>query len=255
MSFIIQNVKHSVIHLSQFRYTTLEHPDWTMYLVIDGSFWCELNGIRETVKRGDLYFIPPRVPFRRSVVETLKVHFFRFEVSADEKSEFLVPTGLIHLLDELRLQSTLQMLRGAERCSVSAQEELLRHLLWDMICQSNYESRADYRRSFDDPVVWDVLEYFRLHYGEKISIREVAERFGVSPSGLILKFKRVTNRLPMRHLIDIRINQAKHLLVDTSLSIAEIAERTGFENRYYFSNAFKREVGVSPSEYHKRYLI
>ena len=59
----------------------------------------------------------------------------------------------------------------------------------------------------------------------------------------------------MRHLINIRIKNAKQLLVDTSLPLSEIAEKTGFENGYYFSTAFKKEVGLSPSEYRKTYII
>ena len=255
MSASIQNVKHSVIHRNQFKYTALEHPDWTMYLVIEGSFWCELNGKREIVRQGDLYFIPPNLPFRRSVIEGLKVHFFRFEIGDEDDSLFPIPQGLVRLKDEMRLQSTMQILRRIGKLSFPMQEALLRHLLWDLISQCGYERSMDEDGEADDPLVRRVIAYFRASYREKISMREVAERFGVSPSGLIFKFKRATELLPMRHLIEIRIHQAKRLLVDTSLSFAEIAERTGFENRYYFSNAFKREVGISPSEYRKRYLI
>ena len=254
MSVSIQNVKHSVIQRTQFKYTALEHPDWTMYLVIEGSFWCELNGKREIAMQGDLYFIPPGVPFRRSVIDGLKVHFFRFEVG-EEDALFPIPQGLVRLKDEMRLQSTLQILRRLNKLSLPMQEGLLQHLLWDLICQCGYERSSDEDGAAIDPLVREVIAYFRASYREKISMREVAERFRISPSGLILKFKRATDLLPMRHLIEIRIKHAKRLLVDTSLSFAEIAERTGFENRYYFSNAFKREVGISPSEYQKRYLI
>lgn len=52
-------------------------------------------------------------------------------------------------------------------------------------------------------------------------------------------------------LLNLRLDQAKKLLTETSLSIAKITEQTGFPNPSYFSQLFKANVGCLPGEYRK----
>jgi AraC-like DNA-binding protein len=56
----------------------------------------------------------------------------------------------------------------------------------------------------------------------------------------------------MDFVLDIRMKEAKKLLERTSLRITEITDRLGYSDITYFSNAFKRKTGVTPSEYRKR---
>jgi len=54
---------------------------------------------------------------------------------------------------------------------------------------------------------------------------------------------------PKRYLTDLRIKQACMLLENSSLSVSAIANSVGFENSLYFSKAFKKAKGISPSQY------
>ena len=245
---------YSVIERQEFYYRETTHPDWTLYIVISGSFCCELDGKRDVMEKGDLYLIPPSMHSKRHVLEELRVHFFRFQL--DASPPFPLPTGKLRLQDFSRLQTSLQMLKALPRIAPEERDDFLRHMLRDILMQLHYEATyAPRLRPAADPLVVDVLEYFNRHYAQKLNMRDVAERFSISPSGLILKFRRTTGQLPMRHLIGIRIEQAKRLLVNSTLSLSKIAEQTGFDNCYYFSNSFKREVGISPSQYRKAYTI
>ena len=58
-----------------------------------------------------------------------------------------------------------------------------------------------------------------------------------------------TGRTFSQHLLDIRLEQAKRLLLDTSLKSREIAERVGFENAKYFSHVFTKAAGMPPMKY------
>jgi transcriptional regulator GlxA family with amidase domain len=62
-------------------------------------------------------------------------------------------------------------------------------------------------------------------------------------------FKQVTGLSPNQYYLNLRLNKAKALLVNTDLSIVEISNLTGFENLFYFSNYFKKKNGVSPILY------
>lgn len=57
---------------------------------------------------------------------------------------------------------------------------------------------------------------------------------------------------PKEHLIALRIRRAAGLLLGGTARIADIARQTGFSNEYYFSHAFKRATGLSPSQYRQR---
>ena len=59
----------------------------------------------------------------------------------------------------------------------------------------------------------------------------------------------MTGLTPLAYLNRARIENAKELLLKTSLSIAEIAEMVGFSGQNYFGRLFRRQVGLSPTEF------
>ena len=74
---------------------------------------------------------------------------------------------------------------------------------------------------------------------------------GYSPSRLSAVYKSRFGISPINDLINIRMEQAKRLLIYSSSSVGEVAEEVGFSSIYYFSKLFKRREGVSPQEYRK----
>ena len=56
---------------------------------------------------------------------------------------------------------------------------------------------------------------------------------------------------PKQYILKQRLNMAQQLLLDTALSVTQIAERCGFTSVYHFCRAFKDKTGISPSQYGK----
>lgn len=98
-----------------------------------------------------------------------------------------------------------------------------------------------------------VKDYIDYHYTEKLSIMEIADRFGFSYSYFCTGFKKCFGESPNDYIIKKRIFKAK-MLFDTEpvLSIKEVAAMTGYDNPYYFSRIFKNVTGDTPSQYRKR---
>lgn len=251
----VTSAQYSVIQRDQFRFLNTYHEEWTLYIVISGSFRCEFDGKADIMQSGDLYFIPPFVRFERSVLEKLTVHFIRFTVT--DPQLFSMPCGKTEFSDINRLNSTLQMMKNTFKMPPKQQEAYLCHCMNDLLFQYDYEQNypSKGKVSADDPLVASVMSFLQSSYAQKINMADAAARFGISPSGLIKKFRKAVGVLPQRYLINIRIQNAKQLLVNTSMTAAEIAEKTGFENSCYFSKSFKRETGMSPTEYRNAYLI
>ena len=87
---------------------------------------------------------------------------------------------------------------------------------------------------------------------QKISLKDLAECLHVTPKYLSSVFNKETGRSITEFMQNIRIDQAKHMLVYSSLSFAEISNILCFGSQSYFNQVFKANTGITPSEYRKR---
>lgn len=92
-------------------------------------------------------------------------------------------------------------------------------------------------------------EFVETHLERPVTLAEISGALGKSRSQTVRIFKRELGLTPYQYLIDRRIEAAKVLLASHNLPIKEIARQLCFSDAYYFSNAFRRRVGVSPSGY------
>ena len=77
----------------------------------------------------------------------------------------------------------------------------------------------------------------------------LCREMGLSRASLFNKMKNITGTGAKEYITRIRIEKAKSLMENTDMSIAEIAEKTGFTSQSYFSTAFKASTGLTPSQY------
>lgn len=93
------------------------------------------------------------------------------------------------------------------------------------------------------------LQHNYMNYG--VSLDNVAEILNINPSYLSSLFKRTTGVNFIDYVTDIRIRNAKTLLKDPLRTAQEIADMVGYESASYFTRAFKRNTGMTPTEYRK----
>lgn len=94
-----------------------------------------------------------------------------------------------------------------------------------------------------------VVRHIRENIGRPISVSELAQLASLSVSALERKFKKHLRVTPMQYIKGLRISFASQALVQTDLSINEIAHRYGFCDHSYMSKEFRRVVGMTPREY------
>lgn len=103
------------------------------------------------------------------------------------------------------------------------------------------------------PVKHDMLDlaiqFMHSNYMKEIGLKELAENLHISESYLVHSFTAQLGVSPMRHLQNIRIQEAKRLLAATNTPINEIAIQTGFKDPLYFSRVLKRATGQSPTSF------
>lgn len=96
-----------------------------------------------------------------------------------------------------------------------------------------------------------VHELLTENLDRRYTIAELSRRFLINPSSLKETFKAVYGKSLAAHIKEHRMERASELLRDTSLSVAEIAERVGYENQSKFSAEFKKQTGRLPTEYRR----
>ena len=102
------------------------------------------------------------------------------------------------------------------------------------------------------PVIKDVKLYIGDNYSrEDFSFQDAAGHVNLSVPHLSRMFRREMGVTFIDYLTGVRIRKAIELLQNDELKIYEIAELTGYANQHYFSNVFKKNLGVSPAEYRR----
>jgi two-component system response regulator YesN len=97
----------------------------------------------------------------------------------------------------------------------------------------------------------DIKHYIENHFHEEISLTSLSQRFHLSPQYISRKFKEEYNTSVIAYLIELKMEKAKSLLANTSLTITEIANDLGYEDENYFGKVFKKQSGLSPKQYRK----
>lgn len=120
--------------------------------------------------------------------------------------------------------------------------------LW-CLCIENIHVQARADEQPESVRVRKCLQYIEIHYADEISLSQLSKAANVSKSEILRCFNSVLHTTPYKYLMEYRLSKASRLLSDTSLSISEIAIRTGWGDQSYFTKRFREKTGCTPSEY------
>ena len=96
-----------------------------------------------------------------------------------------------------------------------------------------------------------VINDIRNHYTEDIQLTTLASKYSVSIARLSTEIKKKIGMTFSDYVTQLRIQRAKELLSDETMSVGEIAEIVGYNDYFYFIKVFKKVQGISPSKYRK----
>lgn len=97
------------------------------------------------------------------------------------------------------------------------------------------------------------IAYLKTNYAEPLTNQSISAITGYHEYHLNRIFLKQTGTSIHQYLLSLRINAAKKLLMNTSHSMSLIADETGFGSKTHFSSAFKKIVGMTPSEYRQKF--
>ncbi len=225
------------------------HENWTMIILTSGSFSVTMQKKKEIISKNDIVIFPAHMYFKRKVIDKISYYCVQFDINKSSAEAFTLPFGKAHVADKKRLFHNLQILDRFLNQHDTFAENIKLHILFDVLYQITLESHRADEFKVPDTGISNVVEYIEKNFDRTISLKDIASSLCITTSGLIYRFKKYTGLTPLEYIINLRISKAKFLLIQTEFSINEIAEQCGYENMYYFSNAFKKVTGVAPSAF------
>lgn len=117
------------------------------------------------------------------------------------------------------------------------------------LCRSYMPARGI--ASDTDRHVKKAMEYMARHYPDAFRISDMARALGLDRSYLSTLIHRQTGKSPQAHLIALRMERAAYLMQNPQLSVADIARSVGYDDPVQFSKTYRREYGMSPTQYRK----
>jgi len=219
-----------------------------MMLTTAGRYTLELpeTGQRYTVLPNMISYIPPNTQFIRKIQEPIDFHQFHIRCEEHPVTAKLRP-GILTIPKEqvAAIARSLHCVKTA-----ADQTDMLRHIAEHILAENYLFSMKTADLAYSGDIV-RVLEYMQTHLAEPVKMEVLAEIAGLSATGLIWKFCRQLNTTPKQYFIGMRMQQAKQLLLESDLTVTEIAEKCGYSDVYYFSNAFRRHTGINPTAFRK----
>ena len=221
-------------------------PDNFLMLVEDGSFSFESESGRYIVSAGECAHLKQNTFYVRKIIQPAKIHVFRYQAP-----ETLVDDEYLTFRDTKRIKSTINFLNHIDNLLSLDDFERKTHLFFDIINQYILENEYSTESKDEDLLIKSAVLKIQSRLFDNLPFTEFSKEAGLSYVQFLRRFKAYTGLTPAKYINALKMKKARELLTDGRLQIKEISEKLGFENEYYFSNFFKKNMNVSPSAYRK----
>lgn len=222
---------------------------YTLHVILSGSGTVNLGEVTCRAKENDLFFLPPGQPILYYPDEEAPWQYLWFDMigtNAEMYGRMMGFSDHTIVISTEKSEGPAELVRRMEQGAVQYYEAL--SVFYAILAQNRKEEFAEKPESFSGTV----LSYLHRHYqNPALSAEEICRAFRISHSYLCKLFLRETGKPMVRHLIEIRIDEACRMLKKTQLSVKEIAYSVGFRDELHFMKTFKRLRGISPKEYRR----
>ena len=215
------------------------HPKDSIIILLSGKYECKISGNNYIAKENDIFVFNKNSTFERNVITPIECIYLQFDVFPISLSD-----GLIGVYDTKRLKSTVEYLKNSIK---KENDYLIRHFTEDIFILINHHTPGH--------IIYEFINYFNVNFDKKINLDMLAKKFHMSKQFIIRQFKKEMNSTPIEYLNTVRIQNGKSMLVNSDLTVSEIAAKCGYENVHYFSISFKKRTSISPAQYREKYKL
>ncbi|UTA67458.1 AraC family transcriptional regulator [Emticicia sp. 21SJ11W-3] len=248
------------------------HPEYELTLIVKGSGQRFVGDHVSAFEEGDLVLLGSNLP-----------HFWRSEhvsKNEDDLDEAVViqfsPAFVDNILDSLpECKSIVSMLNMADSgikfpvsmaplvqkvfetegvmrllALIDALEQLSKCAEYQLLASEGFNIKPD---ETENERMRKILEFTLENFKEDISLETVAEIANLTVPSFCRYFKSRTRKTYIYFLNEIRLSNARKMLMDNELDISQISIECGFQNLSHFHRIFKSQTGVTPLVYRRQY--
>ena len=232
-----------------------ERDYYILHVVEKGKGILDVNGRRTPFKEGDIFLVPPHIKVAYSADENDPCLYYWVAYSGLMATELTIKTGLsvanTYVISPAKITSVLQIIKEMNEIATNVsgvEYKLLGHLyiLFSELLNEN------------DPLVLQeknhvnkTIEYLQMHYQEELHINDLAKHLLLDRTYLYRLFKKQIGLSIKEYLINLRIEKAKDLIINTNQSLHSISVLVGYASYLSFSNTFKEKVKMTPNVFRK----
>jgi len=229
-----------------------------LLLCLKGGGWISAGGKEFAVVRGQLAWLQGRYPHAHWADPPAPWHLLWARIDGTGLDRLAAALGVQRspvfcLAPEAnavrRFRAVLRLMRTRPRAL-----EALLHVEVTCLLGALFATRLGEAEPFQElpPGLRIVIEHLSVHYHRPWRVEVLAREAGMSVPHFFRRFRQATGLTPINYLRRERINHAKRRLVESTDSIKEIAEQTGYLDQFYFSREFKKLTGECPSAFRRR---
>lgn len=168
------------------------------------------------------------------------------------RTAFIIVSGyddFSYCQQALRMQITDYILKPVNYEEFGTCIDNLKISLFEHRVATEYEPEKQEERT-----ITGITRYLQEHLSEEMSLSILSDEFHLNAQYISQLFRNEIGVGFLTYLTNIRMEKAKQLLLSTSFSVAEVAERSGYVDYRIFTKVFKKVEGITPSQYRRDFI-
>lgn len=233
-------------------------PEHILIYCADGKGWFEIDGVRYELSANQALVIPRQQPHVYGTIldDPWSIHWVHFVGASGDYYVNLLKKGAYTLSIDIEMKAPLEALFAACRDAFIANfllqrmiyaSQTLHHLLGYLFFSNRAFSpllRSSRFRSIEN-----TISFLHDNMSRQLTLDDMVQHSRLSKSHFIRLFKDQTGHSPMDYFIQLKMQRACMLLAFKEHNIGQIGLDLGYKDPYYFSRAFRKVIGMSPTAY------
>lgn len=250
-------IKYTVL---DYNYPVHCHDFYEIEIIIGGSGTHLLNGNTYNFKKGDVFIIKPTDFHSLTVNGNLIIYNIKFDESLLRNATSLNTINLSEdyfaNLTDRQLDMVLAAVNALEYETENAKEynTPMKQILLEYIIISIIRASKKCKTFAQDTQLKNLLTHINKNFRTELRLEDVAQITGYTPSYFSSWFHKTIGITYIEYINDLRLSEAKRLLMSTSNSVTEIGFTVGFSSFSGFLKNFKKKYGTTPSKFRKNLI-
>ncbi len=244
---------------------------YTLRWLVRGNADFEINSKKIHLCSGQIIICRPcssvEMNFEKDTTIIYSVTTFDGDLSLLKDIPFEKPLTISSLESEILLQffytSSQYYNEGSEKLDSEPIKQYTLSLLETFLLRLDIQNGKNGKMLFsestktitqvnDQRITFEIKQYLIQHLSTSVSLKDLSEELGVSINTAMHVFKKNVGMGIITYFTKLKVEKAMELIDKGELSFRTISERLGFESPEYFSRVFKKQIGMTPTEYAKQ---